>query len=166
MQNIKSLILDTTFILPFFGIKIDLDKDFENDLKQVWMNNVEGYNVFLPSICLIETMYKLLNEYKKVHDFEILDRYQKILPTVINSPINIFNCELNPKASMIASIIRHSGHPDIMDCWISGTALALNGVLLSEDLDLKKKLKDIPETKDILVSSWLEFKAHFSSTKK
>ena len=118
MQNIKSLILDTTFILPLFGIKIDLDKDFEDDIKQVWMNNIKGYDVYLPSICLIETMYKLLNEYKKTYDFEILDRYQKILPTVINSPINIFNCELNPKSSMIASIIRHSGHPDIMDCWI------------------------------------------------
>ena len=166
MQNIKSLILDTTFILPLFGIKIDLDKDFEDDIKQVWMNNVKGYNVYLPSICLIETMYKLLNEYKKTCDFEILDRYQKILPTIINSQINIFNCELNPKASMIASIIRHSGHPDIMDCWISATALALNGELLSEDVDLKKKLKEIPETKDIVVSSWLEFKTHFSSVKK
>ena len=66
---------------------------------------------------------------------------------------------------MIASIIRHSGHPDIMDCWISATAVALNGMLLSEDDELKKKLKDIPETKDIVVTSWLGFKTHFSSIK-
>lgn len=158
MLNTKSLILDTTFILPLFGIKIKMDDDFESDLKQVWKNEIKGYAVYLPSICLIETIFKLINVYKKTNDFSILDRYQKILPTLLNLPINIFNCELNPKASMVASIIRHSGHPDFMDCWIAATAVALNGVFLSEDIELKHILKKIPETKDLLVTSWDDFK--------
>ena len=158
MMNTKSLILDTTFILPLFGIKIKIDDDFERDLKQVWKNEIKGYVVYLPSICLIEIIFKLLNVYKKTNDFSVLDRYQKILPTLLNLPINIFNCELNPKASMIASIIRHSGHPDFMDCWIAATAVALNGVFLSEDIELKNILKKIPETKDLVVSSWDDFK--------
>lgn len=158
MMNTKSLILDTTFILPLFGIKIKMDDDFESDLKQVWKNEIKGYVVYLPSICLIETIFKLLNVYKKTNDFSVLDRYQKILPTLLNLPINIFNCELNPKASMIASIIRHFGHPDFMDCWIAATAVALNGVFLSEDIELKNILKKIPETKDLVVSSWDDFK--------
>ena len=158
MMNIKSLILDTTFILPLFGIKIKMDDDFETYLKQVWKNEIKGYVVYLPSICLIETIFKLLNVYKKTNDFSVLDRYQKILPTLLNLPINIFNCELNPKVSMIASIIRHSGHPDFMDCWIAATAVALNGVFLSEDIELKNILKKIPETKDLVVSSWDDFK--------
>jgi len=158
MMNTKSLILDTTFILPLFGIKIKMDDDFESDLKQVWKNEIKGYVVYLPSICLIETIFKLLNVYKKTNDFSVLDRYQKILPTLLNCPINIFNCELNPKASRIASIIRHFGHPDFMDCWIAATAVALNGVFLSEDLELKNILKKIPETKDLVVSSWDDFK--------
>ena len=160
MQNIKSLILGTTYILPLFGIKILIDESFEINLKKIWKNEIKGYNVYLPSICLIEVMYKLLNEYKKTNDYTILDRYQKILPTLINFPINIFNCELNPKASMIASIIRHSGHPDFMDCWIASTAVVLNGVLLSEDSDLKEALKKIPETKDLAVFSWKDFKTY------
>ena len=158
MKNTKALILDTTFILPLFGIKINMDDDFESDLKQVWKNEIKGYEVYLPSICLIETVYKLLNVYKKKNDFSILDRYQKILPTLLNLPINIFNCKLNPKVSMIASIIRHSGHLDFMDCWIAATAVALNGVFLSEDIELKNILKKIPETKDLVVSSWDDFK--------
>lgn len=158
MMNTKSLILDTTFILPLFGIKIKMDDDFENDLKQIWKNKIKGYDVYLPSICLIETFFKLINVYKKTNDFSILDRYQMILPTLLNFPINIFNCELNPKASMIASIIRHSGHPDFMDCWIAATAVALDGVFLSEDVELKNILKKIPETKNLLVSSWDDFK--------
>lgn len=151
MKSTKPLILDTTFILPLFGIKIKMDDEFESDLKRVWKNEIEGFLVYLPSICLIETMFKLLNVYKKTNDFNVLDRYQKILPTLLNFPINIFNCELNPKASMIASIIRHSGHPDFMDCWIAATAAALNGIFLSEDIELKNILKKIPETKELSV---------------
>lgn len=159
MKNTKSLILDTTFILPLFGIKIKMNDNFENDLKQVWKNEIKGYDVFLPSICLIETTFKLLNVYKKNQDYSILDRYQKILPTLLNLPINIFNCELNPKASKIASIIRHSGHSDFMDCWIAATAVVLDGVFLSEDLELKNILKKIPETKDLIIWSWDNFKS-------
>lgn len=158
MKNIKPLILDTTFILPLFGIKIKIDDDFESDIKRVWKNEIDGYVVYLPSTCLIETVFKLLNVYKKTNDFNVLDRYQMILPTLLNLPIKIFNCELNPKASMIASVIRHYGHPDFMDCWIAATAAVLNGILLSEDVELKKILKNIPETKNLSVSSWKEFK--------
>ena len=165
MANTKSLILDTTFILPLFGIKIKMDNNFERDLKQVWKNEIKGYNAYLPSICLIETNFKLLNEYKKTNDFSILDRYQKILPTLLNLPINIFNCELNPKASMIASLIRHSGHHDFMDCWIAATAVALNGVFLSEDIELKNILKKIPETKNLKVTSWDDFKTKIRKLK-
>jgi len=158
MKNIKPLILDTTFILPLFGIKIKIDDDFESDIKRVWKNEIDGYVVYLPSTCLIETVFKLLNVYKKTNDFNVLDRYQMILPTLLNLPIKIFNCELNPKASMIASVIRHYGHPDFMDCWIAATAAVLNGIFLSEDVELKKNLKNIPETKNLSVSSWKEFK--------
>ena len=165
MMNTKSLILDTTFILPLFGIKVKMDDDFETDLKEVWKNEIKGYTVYLPSICLIETIFKLLNVYKKTNDFSVLDRYQMILPTLLNLPINIFNCELNPKASMIASIIRHSGHPDFMDCWIAATAVALNGIFLTEDIELKKILKKIPETKNLVVSSWEDFKTETFSLK-
>ena len=94
---------------------------------------------------------------QKKNEYKVLERYQKILPTILNLPIKIFNCELNPRASMIASIIRHSGHPDFMDGWIAGTAISLNGILLSEDLELKKKLKEIPETKNLILLSWNEF---------
>jgi len=33
MPNTKSLILDTTFILPLFGIKFDLSEDFQKKIK-------------------------------------------------------------------------------------------------------------------------------------
>jgi len=166
MKNINSIILDTTYVLPLFGIKVELTPKFEKQLKLLWENGVNNYNIYLPSVCLIETVFKLLNEYRKKNDFNILDRYQLILPTILNSPVNIFNPELNPKASLIASIIRHSGYLDFMDCWISGAAVALEGILLTEDKELEKILRTIPETKAIIIWSWNELIAKIMKKKK
>ena len=154
MKNINSIILDTTYVLPLFGIKIELSLKFEEQIKLLWKNGINEYKVFLPSVCLIETVFKLLNEYRKKNDFNILDRYQLILPTILNSPIDMFNPELNSKASLIASLIRHSGHMDFMDCWIAGAAVALEGILLTEDKELEKVLRTIPETKTVIIWSW------------
>jgi predicted nucleic acid-binding protein len=166
MKNINSIILDTTYVLPLFGIKINLSQNFQEEIKLLWKNGIKEYNIFLPSICLIETIFKLLNEYRKQNDFAILDRYQLILPTVLNSPVNIFNPELNLKASLIASIIRHSGHLDFMDCLISGAAVALDGILLTEDKELEKVLKTIPETKAVIIWSWNELIARIIKKKE
>ena len=154
MKNISSIILDTTYVLPLFGINIEISQKFQNEIKLLWKNGIKGYDVFLPTTCLIETNFKLLNEYRTKKDLSILERYQLILPTVLNSPIKIFNSELNPKASLIAAIIKHSGHLDFMDCWIAGAAVALQGILLTEDKLLEKVLHGIPETKSVITWSW------------
>lgn len=157
MKNIKSIMLDTTYVLPLFGIKINLSENFQEEISQLWKNGIKDYDIYLPSTCLIETVYKLLYEYRKRDDLSILERYHLILPTILNSSIQIYNPELDIKASAIASIIRHSGHLDYMDCWIAGSAVALNSILLTEDKELEKILKIIPETKALNVSSWKKF---------
>ncbi len=157
MKNIRPLILDTTFILPLFGVQITVLEGSQEILKDIWNNKIEGYKVYLPSICLIEVMFKLLSEYRKSLNYNMLDRYRIILPTILTLPLEIINSELNTEASLIATKIRHSGHSDFMDCWIAGTTTALDGILLSEDKELKKILKKVPETKNLVVVSWTDF---------
>ena len=157
MKNINSVVLDTTYVLPLFGIKIDLFQSFQEEIKQLWKKGIKEYDIYLPSTCLIETVFKLLNEYRKTGDNSILKRYDMILPTILSSPIKIFHSELNAKSSLIASIIRHSGHSDFMDCWIAGAATALNGILITEDKELEKLLKKIPETKSLIIWPWKTF---------
>ncbi len=154
MKNINSIILDTTYVLPLFGIKIEISQKFQDKIKLLWKIGIKGYDVFLPTTCLIETTFKLFSVYRIKKDFSILERYHLILPTVLNSPINIFNSELNPKASLFAAIIRHSSHLDFLDCWIAGTAVALQGILLTEDKALEKVLHGIPETKSVITWAW------------
>ena len=163
MKKVNEIILDTTYILPLFGIEVKLSRKFQDEIKIFWKNGIKGYKVYLPSICLIETVFKLLHEYRKKPDFNILKRYDLILPTVLTSPIKIFNSESNPRASLIASIIRNTGHQDFMDCWIAGTATTLNGILVTEDKELKKVLQGISETKSLIIWSWKDMMTEVGS---
>jgi len=166
MKNTNSVMLDTTYVLPLFGIKVNLFEDFKEEFRQLWKNGLKRYDVYLPSICFIETMFKLLNEYRKKEDMSILERYQVILPTVLNSPIKIFNPEIDMKSSSAASIIRSSGHLDYMDCWIAGSAVSINSILLTEDKELINILKIIPETKKLIIWSWNDLVINIFKKKK
>jgi len=155
--QVQRLILDTTYILPLFGIKIKDLAGINEGIKLIWKKGIRDFEVYLPTICLIEVLYKLISEYRKTNDFKILKRYPMAVPTIMTSQnVNLFDPQLNSIASQIAIIIRHSSHNDIMDCLIAASAAALNGILLTEDKDLKNKLQNIPETKLIPIFSWSE----------
>jgi hypothetical protein len=53
-----------------------------------------------------------------------------------------------------------------MDCWISGAAVALDGILLTEDEELEKVLRTIPETKAVIIWSWNELIAKIIKKKE
>ena len=155
MMSIKPLIFDTTYILPLFGIKIIELSDYKKISKQLWSNGLKGYNLYLPSICLMEVIFKLNGEYRKSKDVNTLNRYSIALPSILSSKsIQIFNPLLNPEANRISISIRHAGHTDLMDCLIAASATSLKGILLSEDIDLCNILKGLPQTKDVPIWSW------------
>ncbi len=155
MKNIKPLIIDTTYILPLFGIKIIELTNFKKFSKVLWSNGLKGFNLFLPSTCLMEVLFKLNGEYRKNKDVDVLNRYAIAIPSILSSSaIQIFNPLLNPEAIRIAVNIKHAGHTDFMDCFIAASAAALKGIFLTEDIELKKILKIIPETKNVYIWSW------------
>ncbi|KKN22060.1 hypothetical protein LCGC14_0918960 [marine sediment metagenome] len=154
-MNIKPLIIDTTYILPLFGIKIIELSNFKKISKVLWSDGLKGYSLYLPSICLMEVMFKLTGENRKSNDVNILNRYVIALPSILSSKsVKIFNPLLNPEASRIAINIRHAGHTDLMDCLIAASAVALKGIFLTEDNKLSKAIKIIPENKDIAIWTW------------
>ena len=155
MKSIEPLILDTTYILPLFGIKINELNDFKKVSKKFWSNGLKGYKIYIPTTCLMEVMYKLNGEYRKNNDSNILNRYSITLPSIISSKVvELFNPLLNPEANRIAIGIRHAGHSDLLDCLIAATAAALKGIFVSEDLELSNVMKNTSETKTITVWSW------------
>jgi len=155
MMSIKPIVIDTTYILPLFGIKIVELTNFKKIFKELWSNGLKGFSLYLPSICLMETMFKLTREYRKSNDVNILNRYAIALPSILSSKsIQLFDPLLNPEASRIAINIRHAGHTDLMDCLIAASAAALKGIFLTEDNELIQVLKSIPENKDFSIWTW------------
>ena len=158
MKSIESIVFDTTYILPLFGIKILKLPKFTEGSKKIWTEGLNTFNVILPSVCLIEAMYKILNDYKTKNDPQILNRYVTAIPTISTSQnVRLFDPTVSQIASQVAINIRVSGHIDIMDCWIAASAVALDGILLTEDQELVKILPSINDTKNLKIWSWKKF---------
>ncbi len=149
------LVLDTTYILPLFGIKPQISPSFLGEVKDLWSSGLPGFNIYTPSVCLIEVAYKLNQEYRSSKKHEVLERYPLILPTVSTSThVTLFHPQTDQNASHLAMKIRDAGHSDLMDCWIAGTASSLKGILITEDVALQKLLSTIPELSGIPCWNW------------
>jgi len=157
MKNNK-IILDTTYVLPLFGVQIDISPTFLDEVKSIWKTGLIGYQIYLPSPCLIEVIYKLNREFRKNKRSEALDRYSLVLPTVIRSKVvEISQSFLNPTICKTAMYIRKAGHRDLMDCMIGATATCLRGLLITEDDELGKIMGKLEETRGTPKFTWKEF---------
>ena len=129
-----NIVLDTTYTLPLFGIKVKISDTFDDELREFWKNGLKGYNIYLPSICLIEVLYLLNREFRKNSKTEILNRYPIVLPSITSSNIvSIYDSLKDVRVSQIANNIRTLGHTDLIDCFIAATAISLDGIFLSRD---------------------------------
>lgn len=162
MKNIRPIILDTTYILPLFGVSIIELNNYKKIAQQLWNEGIEGFNFILPTTCLMEALFKLTSEYRKSNDISILNRYSTALPSIKASEhVLIYDPLLNFDASQIAIKIRHEGHSDLMDCLIAATAVALKGIFLTQEEELRDLLPQIPETSKLIIWSWKEFVKNF-----
>lgn len=159
----QTLILDTTYVLPLFGIAIEISATFSEELQQIWESGIPNYQFYLPSVCLIETMYKLNREFRQSSNQGVLRRFSLIVPTILTSKVmKIIHPFLHPRTSQIAMKIRKAGHEDLMDCMIGASAASMNGILITEDLDLKKRMKKVTETKETVIWSWKDLQGNLS----
>ena len=127
LMNDRFIILDTTYVLPLFGIDIKNLESHKDELEVLWNSGIPNYRLILPSVCIIEVMYKLNREYSKIKNIDTLNRYPTILPTVITSKVvSVFEPYRNINVSQITNKLRHAGHTDLMDCWILATAIGLS----------------------------------------
>lgn len=153
----RAIILDTTYVLPLFGIDVNLNEDFINKFEKLWDEGIPDYKLYLTSTSLMEVTYKLNKDYRINGNFEVLQRYAEILPLVNDSKIvSLLHPFTNINASAYFAKIRALGHKDLMDCWILASVPELDGIFLTEDTTLKKKIKkcDEPDLKKIPFWNW------------
>ncbi len=164
MTEPRVAVLDTTFILPLFGIDVELAPGFKDALKSLWKHGIDGYKFVLPTVCLVEVGYKLNKEYREKGDRYILERYPTVLPTVTRSGVvHMHDPHLDPAASSAAMEIRAAGHPDLLDCWIAGSAISLGGLLVTEDDALRDAVRSIPAYTKATIHNWRGFQAAIKS---
>ena len=144
MEKRHPLVLDTTYVLPLFGIDVKELSSSDRDSKEfetVWNHGIPGFDLILPTTSLMEVVFKLNGEYRKQQDGAILERYGIGIPTVKQSRIvQLFDPLTSPACATIASKVRLAGHEDVLDCLIASCAIAKKGVFLTEDDDLVKVL--------------------------
>lgn len=159
-ESIRSnyIILDTTYVLPLFGVKIDLHDKFIDEIKELYLNNLKNYSIIIPSVCLIEVMYKLNREFRSTKNQEIFKRYSNVLPSITkHDSITIFNPYLDQLSSNYALMLRQKGHSDLMDCLIASTAWRFESTLISEDSTLKRLILSLEPKYQVKIINWDEF---------
>ncbi len=144
MESRRLLVLDTTYALPLFGIDVEelaSSKSGESLLEHLWNRGIPGFDLVLPTTCLLEILFKLNREYKKQRDASILARYEIGFPTVRESKVvRLLDPLTSPACVAIVTKIRLAGHEDLLDGLIASCAISKKGALLTEDDDLVKVL--------------------------
>jgi len=158
----KKVVLDSTYILPLYGIAVDGLESLERILVSLFKGEIKKLKLYIPSTNLLEAMYKLLKEFKIQRDKAIIDRYTIATRSLIeNTNLIILNPITHPEISQLALKIRSAGHEDIFDCFIAGCAIFENAILLTQDKSLSDTLQKIPEFQNIRVISWKIFSNEF-----
>lgn len=152
------IILDTTFVLPLFGIEISNPKGIKESLPDLLNPRPNGYKIIIPNTCLLEVMHYLNREHRNTNDESILERYSLIIPTITNSKyVQIVNPLEDQKIMEIGNKLRFEGHSDLLDCWIAATAIHLNGIFLTVDKELAMRIKSLDEFKSTKIWSWKDY---------
>jgi len=148
-------LLDSTYIMPFFGINVDIP-NINKDLTKI-LSQGSG-KVFVTSCSLIEAKWKAIRNYLKSGDKSYLDRANNAFDSFQqNRYVKLIDAWFVRDASKWADQLLIEGHQNYMDCWIAGTAMAQNLILVSEDQPLYKLIKRLKSWKSFNCIPWAEF---------
>ena len=141
---VLEVLLDTSFILPSFGVEVDRDV---LDALRILSRNRSKVNVYYSSYNLLEALFVLLREIRK-GNLALYDAIEMVREGVFNVVNSLKRLEENPDAFSGALKMYNMGHQDMFDNILYLHALE-NGVhflTIDEELRLfikEKKLQDI-----------------------
>ena len=125
------IFLDTSYLLPLFGVDIELTKDDEKKLLTI----IENFNPSINSLSLLEIKWKILHFSKK--NKLLLERYHNVLQFVTLSGkfkiVHFYDFRIDHIATKL-----YEFHNDYIDCSILAAALENADILLTEDTKIKQ----------------------------
>jgi len=134
----KALVLDTTYLLPFFGIAVKgVDEHRVASLRK-------KFELIYPVLMLPELWAKVMREVERRKLKEVPDQVLDALQALLGE-IDVKLATPCLDQLTIAAKLRLIGHKDIFDCLGYGCAVAIDGKFLSEDKKLRKFLEGLDE---------------------
>jgi hypothetical protein len=129
------LLLDTTYLLPIFGLKVDLE-DFEIIFPELLATRSISFN----PIALVESKWIVLKLIRKNPSTKniLLEAYRLGLKTLKEDHRLRQTALTDETIEEIADKLYHEGLKDYFDRLIYATAVRTNSSLLTEDEELHK----------------------------
>lgn len=150
-----NIFLDTTYILPFFGIGIKIE-NFLNDFKKFLTLN---HKLQINEISLLETKGKSSREFKKNSDITFLKRFKEGLNSLqVQNKIEIIRLDFNNLNDDIDFLLT-IGLEDLFDCIIFASAIKYSDLFITEDKEIKDISLNIENS--VKVVNWKQFKNDF-----
>ena len=145
------LLLDTTYLLPIFGVRVKL-KDYEAFFPRL----LTEYTVMYNPISIVESKWiviKLCKRYPSKKPL-LLKTYRLGLTALLNSTQLKQMALTSPEVEEIADkLLSEAGLKDYFDRIIYATAVLQKSILLTEDKELEKIVQtNIPKPKKVM--SW------------
>jgi len=148
-------LLDSTYIMPFFGINVKIS-NLNSDLTKILTE--KGGKIYITTCSLIEAKWKSIRNFSRSGNISYLKRANKVLESFQhNKYIKILDPWFIKDASKWADQLLIEGHLDYMDCWIAGTAKAKNLTFVSEDESLINLIKKLDDWKSLICVNWSKF---------
>jgi len=163
MKKRHKVMLDTTYLMPLFGIETE---KFSASQLQILLGQ-RNLDLFYSPVSLVELKWIILKQIKKVNNIfkkTLLSRYNEALWYLLYGEYFYELPLIDPRINTLEGILRDLGLNDYFDRIIFAAALEYCDILLTEDTEIhdiwlsqKEKLTD----KEFRVLSWMKFKQFF-----
>ncbi|MHA1847288.1 MAG: hypothetical protein ACTSXU_06560 [Promethearchaeota archaeon] len=131
--------LDTTYLMPFFGLDVSIDKLYEQ-LSQVIRN--ANYHFLYSPVSIIEIKWQVIKLGRSGCDIDELElRFSQAITSLKSNSqwelVDFVDASIND----LSFELRKLGHDDYFDTIIASTALWKADLLVTEDGPLKKVIQ-------------------------
>jgi predicted nucleic acid-binding protein len=148
-------LLDTTYILPFFGIEVNI-AGITQALDKILVTR--RHDIAIASVSIIEAKWKIIKEYNTNHVKASLDRVNLAIEGLSSGQyMKIIDPWTIMGATTAADRLLVLGYADYFDCWIAGIAKCEHRILVTEDGPLIKFIQERARWPDFKSMSWNNF---------
>ena len=150
------ILLDTTYLLPVFGIDVGLD-----EYEALFPRLLEEFKVYYSPLSLVEAKWVVLRVSKAKPGISrrLLEEYRRGLEAIVSDSRLEETIVTNSVIEEAADYLLELGIRDYFDRMIYATAYYYKAMLLTEDRDLKLVSRKTPSYRPLGIMSWAEIRS-------